>query len=493
MTTTAQATVPSPAPTPAGSSPEQPTLRKQVIKGSMQTVLFYGLTQAVRLGLNLALTRLLFEDVFGTMALCFVLLEGIELFSDVGIRPAVIHSKLGDNRSFLNTAWTIQVARGFAIWGIAMALGPVVAGAYAPKHEEITTLMPIVGFAAVLSGCYSTNMLTAMRAMRPAHALMVQFAGQLAMTVVMLLLAWKLRNIYALALGSLVNPLVQLLISHFLLPGERNRLHWNSEHVRSLFRYGRWVFVSTLFTFLARQTDRLVLAGYISEAMFGIYNIALVGQTMAVGLVTQVVEWIAFPAYARTLNEGRSVQRNFARLSLTMQLGAGALLAALIVAAPALIDLLYPRRYMQAGWMLRILGLLGWFSLLEACCSSLVKALATNHWMAAGHAVKFGSLLVAIPLGYQLGGVAGALIGMIVADIARYFTAALGLDRHGYKVWRRDALTTAGMVATVGAGLYLDSHLGHLGSLPRVLLTSAVTSAPWLVALALLARRLRAA
>jgi hypothetical protein len=44
-----------------------------------------------------------------------------------------------------------------------------------------------------------------------------------------------------------------MLISHFLLPGERNKLKWDGAHARSLFRYGRWVFVSTLFTFLARR------------------------------------------------------------------------------------------------------------------------------------------------------------------------------------------------------------------------------------------------
>ncbi len=491
MPPTAEATEPIPAVPPAATD-EPPTLRKQVIRGSMQTIFFYGLTQSLRLGLNLALTRLLFEDVFGTMALCFVLLEGIELFSDVGIRPAVIHSKLGDNRDFLNTAWTIQVARGVALWLIAMALGPLLAWLYAPKHEEIATLMPIVGFAAVLSGLYSTKVLTAMRAMRPAHALAVQLCGQLAMIVVMLLLAWKLRNIYALALGSLMSPLVQLLISHFVLAGDNNRLLWSSEHARSLFRYGRWVFVSTLFTFLARQTDRLVLASYVSEVMFGIYNIALVGQSMVLGMVTQVVEWIAFPAYARSLNSGGNVQLNFARVSLTMQLGAGGLLSALIVGAPALIDLLYPDRYMQAGWILRLLGLVGWFSILEACCSSLVKALGTNHWMAAGHAVKFVSLLIAIPLGYHYGGLAGALIGMIVADMTRYFTAALGLDRQGYKVWRRDACTTGALVATVGLGLYLDNQLWHVAPLSRVAITGAATSLPWLVALLLLVRHQRA-
>jgi len=306
-------------------------------------------------------------------------------------------------------------------------------------------------------------------------------------------LAYTLRNIYALAIGSLVSPFVQMVVSHLCLPGERNRLHWDREHARQLFRYGRWVFVSTLFTFLARQTDRFVLAGYLSEATFGVYNIALVGQGMCLGVVTQVVEWIAFPAYARTLNAGGDVHVHFARVSGIVQLCAGAMVAALIAGAPALIDLLYPDHYLQAGWMLRMLGLVAWFSVLEACCSSLVKALATNQWMAAGHAAKFVLLLAAIPIGWSLGGLEGALIGMIVADVGRYAVAAFGLARQGYSVFARDTATTVLLIASVLLGTRADAAAIDLPLLVRVLVVGGVATLPWLPPLAavLLAERRR--
>lgn len=490
-------TVPEPETETPPAAPS-PTLRRQVIRGSLQTLGGYGIVQALRLGSNLALTRLLVPEHFGTMGLCWVALEGIELFSDVGIRPAVVQSKLGDDQAFLNTAWTIQVVRGFLVWLVACALGPAMAWFY-PEHPELAYLLPVVGFAAVLSGFYSTKVITAMKAMRPSQAIGVQITGVLAGVTVMITLAAIYRSIWALAIGSLVNPLVQMLVSHFVLPGERNRLHWERKHAVALFRYGRWVFVSTVFTFLARQTDRLMLAKFVEEVLFGIYNTALVGLSMCVEVVSHVVEWVAFPAYARKIQAGEEVAPLFRRITTVMQLGAGAAVAALIVVAPALIDTLYDDRYLNAGWMLRILGFSAWFTVLEACCSSMHKALATNRWMASGHATKFVTLLITIPVGFHLGGgeakvhnaVEYALIGVAIGDVMRYLVCAFGISRQGYTVFRRDLVSTAMLAATVSLGLLVEYELAGQPALIRLLVGGMATAAPWLVPLSVILIRLR--
>ncbi|MEZ5962791.1 MAG: oligosaccharide flippase family protein [Planctomycetota bacterium] len=483
---------------PVTEPPAAPTLRRQVIRGSLQTVAGYGVVQALRLGSNLALTRLLFPEHFGTMGLCWVALEGIELFSDVGIRPAIVHSKLGDQQSFLDTAWTIQVVRGFLVWLVACLMGPVLAWFY-PEHPELLYLLPVVGFAAVLSGFYSTKVITAMKAMRPLQALGVQIFGQLCMVAVMVTLAAIYHSIWALAIGSLVNPFVQMVVSHVVLPGTRNRLHWNRDHAKALFRYGTWVFVSTMFTFLARQTDRLMLAKFIEAAIFGVYNTALVGLSMCVEVVSHVVEWVAFPAYARKINAGEPIGSAFRRITTVIQLGAGAIVSSLIVAAPALIDTLYDHRYENAGWMLRILGFSAWFTVLEGCCSSLHKALGTNKWMASGHAAKFFTLLWSIPVGFSLGGgeanlhraIEFALVGVAIGDVARYAVSAYGIARQGYLVFGRDLATSALLLTAVGIGLLAETQLAGQPSLVRLLVGAAAASLPWVVPLAVVGLRLR--
>ncbi|MFC6638676.1 oligosaccharide flippase family protein [Sulfitobacter sediminilitoris] len=70
-------------------------LMARVARSASWIVLGYGASQAIRLASNLILTRLLFPEAFGLMALVGVVTVGLTLFSDVGIAPSIAQSKRG--------------------------------------------------------------------------------------------------------------------------------------------------------------------------------------------------------------------------------------------------------------------------------------------------------------------------------------------------------------------------------------------------------------
>ena len=72
-------------------------LRARALRGSVLTVGGFGASQIFRLASNLILTRLLFPEAFGMMALIMVFLQGLAMFSDVGTGPAIMQSKRGDD------------------------------------------------------------------------------------------------------------------------------------------------------------------------------------------------------------------------------------------------------------------------------------------------------------------------------------------------------------------------------------------------------------
>ncbi len=80
------------------------SLVARAFRGAGLTVFGFGWGQMMRLASNLILTRILFPEAFGLMALISVFLMGLNMFSDVGVAPAILQSKRGDERSFLDTA-----------------------------------------------------------------------------------------------------------------------------------------------------------------------------------------------------------------------------------------------------------------------------------------------------------------------------------------------------------------------------------------------------
>ncbi|MCP5115308.1 MAG: oligosaccharide flippase family protein, partial [bacterium] len=79
-------------------------------------------SNVLRLGSQVFLAHLLFREHFSTIALMRVFLVGVEMLSEVGIRGSVVYHKRGTDPTFLNTAWTLQIARGVLMWLVCWAL-----------------------------------------------------------------------------------------------------------------------------------------------------------------------------------------------------------------------------------------------------------------------------------------------------------------------------------------------------------------------------------
>src|ERR1700687_4778373 len=225
------------------------------IRGSVWTMGGYAAGQFLRLAGNIVLTRLLFPAVFGEIALVFIFLQGMQMFSDVGTGPAIIQSSRGEETDFLNTAWTIQCVRGLLLWIASWGIGWPVAAFYG--DDRLRWLIPAAGLSAVLGGFESTSMHTLQRKLRLERLTLLDLTGQTVSIIAIILLALADRAIYgpshpgavwAIVIGSLVASTVRLVLSHTYLPGIRHRFHLNRGHARHLFSFGRLIFVSTLLT-----------------------------------------------------------------------------------------------------------------------------------------------------------------------------------------------------------------------------------------------------
>src|SRR5947207_1772677 len=98
------------------------SLKNRVLRAGVWTLASFGIRQAIRFGTNLVMTRLLVPEMFGVMAIATTVMIGLAMFSDVGLKQNVIHSRRGNEEAFLNTIWVIQIGRGLTLWVAAIVL-----------------------------------------------------------------------------------------------------------------------------------------------------------------------------------------------------------------------------------------------------------------------------------------------------------------------------------------------------------------------------------
>ena len=483
------------------AQPSDGGIGRPAIRGSIWTMGGYAVAQVLRLASNLILTRLLFPAVFGQMSLVFIFIHGLQMFSDVGIGPAIVQSARGEDAAFLRTAWTIQVARGAVLWICSWLIAWPAASFY--EQPILAWLIPAAGFSAVLGGLESTAMHIHRRRLHLGRLTLVELGGQATGSIGTVVLAalsrlavgpGDARLVWAIVGGSLIGALVRTLLSHTVLPGIRHRFHIDREALGLLFGFGRWIFVSTLLTFFAGQSDRLVFGKMIPIDLFGVYGIAALLATLPTQGVEKLGAAVIFPAYARLAARG-DLKKLFARVRLPLLLGAAALVTGLIACGPFLVRILYDARYADAGWMLQFLAAVAWFQILEATIGAALLAEGATRWVAASSAAKLLGMVLFLPLGFHLGGFRGALVGLVLSEALKYLAATVGLARRGLHGIALDGLLTLAIALVSALGLVAGQAASARlpGKAPAFIASALVAGGIWAVIGAWYLHRERAA
>lgn len=450
----------------------------------------YAIGQVVRLGGNLILARLFFPAAFGEMALVFVFITGLAMFSDVGTGPAIVQSDKGDDEVFLRTAWTIQCGRGAALALVSWAIAWPAAAFY--DHASLRWLIPAAALNALIAGFESTAVHAEQRHLRLGRLTILDLVGQstgMAATIVLAILDRRYRGAndplatWAMIAGSWVSSLTRLVMSHTYLPSIKHRFQLDRDAAAHLVRFGRWIFVSTVLTFFAAQSDRLIFGKMIPVALLGVYSIAATLSALPTEAVSKLGNNVLFPAYSRLAGRD-DFRRVFTRVRLPLLLAGAAVVSGLVASGPFLIRLLYDRRYGDAGWIIQYLCAGAWFRMLEVTISAAVMAKGQVRWLAAGNGAKVVGLVALVPLGFHLGGLRGALLGLAGADVLKYLTAAAAAARVGLRGIGPDTLLGLAVAAISAAGLVVGRLVGDgTGSNLAALLASAVIAGgPWALA-----------
>ena len=193
-------------------------LKARALRGALVSVMMSGGEHILRFASNLILTRLLFPEAFGLMAMVQVFLMGINAVTTIGLRASVVQSARGDDERFLNTIWTIQIARGILIYLIVIASTPMIAKLY--EQPILEQIMPVAALTVVINGFRTTKILFQQRHMRLGLFAALQITSQFIGLVCMSLLAWQLHSVWALVLGTLVQPIVANVLQRRYLPGQ---------------------------------------------------------------------------------------------------------------------------------------------------------------------------------------------------------------------------------------------------------------------------------
>ena len=442
------------------------TLKQRVIHAGSWAVGGHVVQQAIRLGGNLLLTRLLVPEAFGLMAIVYVLMIGFALFSDIGIGSNIVQNARGEDPAFLNTAWTVQILRGIAIWLLALlaalalpfasGLGWVKAGTVY-GDPMLPWVIAVFSFTAVISGFDSTNIAVARRKMQVRLLTQIEVASQIVALILMAALAWWSRSIWALVVGGLVAAVVRCGLSHLVLAGTRNAIQLDKSSLNELLNFGKWIFVSSISGFLVINGDRLMLGGLVDAQTLGMYAIAfLLANSLSLILGTLLGN-VFFPALSQIARERphdlAATLDKFQRLADAFLLTASGFL---IMAGSSIVALLYDARYQAAGPMLSLLAV-GCIGLRYQVVEQCYLAMGKPQIAAATNAFRMFVLYVGLPVAFYYHQFNGAMIAIVVSQYSGWPMAIYFKFKHGLMTLKGESFAVPALLAGLALGALFQS------------------------------------
>jgi O-antigen/teichoic acid export membrane protein len=374
------------------------------------------------------------------MALVQSTLIIITMLTDVGLSGAVYNSKRHHEKEFMQTAWTLQLLKGCLV-ALVMAIASYpISRIYG---DSVLFVLLLVASATVIVDSFrSTAMLIADKQLNQKPRFIAEICTQTVAMVVMIIIAYYTRSVWALMAGHAVATLIRLVFSYTIYPGphivgfrlERTALH-------EIFGYGKWIFLSSALYVFQTQADVMIMGLWMPLEELGFYAIATVFASLIIMLTNKISGPILHPYYNNILTNhttpGEKVKQirnrfNFFYISLALLIsGLGQLI----------IEVLYDDRYISAGWMLQLLA----FGRIGTVLSMTIKPYLLAKGDSFG-AMKYQFVLsVLLVVGLCLGGAYYGTLGLIIAyayiPIFAHIILLIMVRKHGLNLVKNDVVT----------------------------------------------------
>jgi O-antigen/teichoic acid export membrane protein len=443
------------------------TLRRRIFRAGTWTVASYGVELSTRLLSNLIMTRLLFPDAFGMIAVATAVIAGLQLVSDFGVRTVIIQSPRGEDTDFLRSAWVFQCSRGVILW---LVLALVCLTLYVPSIQSLVPrsslfadpMFPAVaivtGLTLVSTGLESTALSLSARRLDFRPIFRLEMLTRLVPLPIMIGWAHFMPTVWAIVAGILAGNLARLLMTHYSFPGPAMAFAYQRDHFQEIVAFGKWINLSSFATFVSSQSHTIVLGLLLPGATIGLFYIAQVLSGAVENLLERLNGALTLPVLSEVIREKPTqLKDRYYRFRFPIDIIAAGNAGLLLSAGPLIVRILYDPRYADAGVMLQILsiGLLIYpFQLIRSAFTAVAKANIVA-WVSIVQAI---SLILCLTLGYYFYGTYGAIFGIALNRIIPSATFLyLAQQRNWLSIWGE-----LRWIPAYAAGFLLGHLVNHL-------------------------------
>lgn len=274
-------------------------LKQQLFSGVFYTALAKYSGIVISLVVAGVLARLLTPDDFGVVAIATVIIAFFNIFTDMGISPAIVQHKTLSGQDLSDIfSFTLWMGIGLSVLFFA-ASWPIAAYYKSPILRTLCQLLCVNLFFAsaniVPNALFYKNKEFKFIAIR-------SFGIQVASGAAAVTAALSGAGLYALIISPILSSILIFGISFKRYPQRPSMtLGWGA--LRKIFSYSAYQFLFNVINYFSRNLDKLLIGKYMGMSQLGYYEKSYRLMMLPLQNITQVITPVMHPIFSDYQND----------------------------------------------------------------------------------------------------------------------------------------------------------------------------------------------
>ncbi|HLQ89859.1 MAG TPA: lipopolysaccharide biosynthesis protein [Xanthobacteraceae bacterium] len=386
-------------------------IQRKMGHGALWMVLFKFTERSLGLISTLILVHVLSPIDFGITAMAGSFILMTEMLTAFSFDVALIQKQDATDEHY-HSAWTCNVLLGLAITVLMLAAATWIADFY--KHPELYWVVCALALGPLISGSENIGVVAFRKDMRFRREFAFQLSRKVIGVLVVVPLAFYLRNYWALVAGVLASKLVGTITSYLVHPF---RPHLSLTKVRGLLGFSKWLLVNNFVNFLKERSSDFVIGRLLGAVPLGVYNISYEIALMPTSELSAPINRALLPGFSRIAHDSDAIRAAYRSAVGVLALIAVPVAFGIYAVAPHLIPTLLGPKWLAAVPLIEILAFNGGLQLLQSSICTVIIASGRPDRVTKTNGLYVLALLILFALLVPSYGLSGAAYGVLVTSI----------------------------------------------------------------------------
>ncbi len=256
------------------------------------------------------LSRLISPDDFGVMSIATVIIAFFNLFTDMGISPAIVqHKELTEDN--LSDIFSFTVWMGIVLAALFFVASWPIAAFY--HSDVLRTLCQILSVNLFFASITIVPGALFYKNKEFKYIALRSFIIQVSTGTLSIVAALLGAGLYALLITPILSSILMFGISVQRYP-QRMRLTSGWASLSKIFSYSAYQFMFNFINYFSRNLDKLLLGKYMSMSDLGYYDKSYRLMMLPLQNITQVITPVMHPIFSDFQNDLQRLATSYERI-----------------------------------------------------------------------------------------------------------------------------------------------------------------------------------